>query len=115
MIHTFTIPGRPKPKERPRGVRRGAGAGRTYTPQSTLQAQQAIKDQYNGPWFEGPVQLELIFSPTETHVVIRSLPKEDRSTLRSDLDNLVKLVGDGLQGVAFENDKQVHSIVATKV
>lgn len=113
MIHSFTVTGRPKPKERPRGSRRNAG--RTYTPKTTLEAQKAIAEQYNGPWFEGPVKLQLVFSPNETQIVIESIDPDNKSPLRSDLDNLIKLVGDALQGVAFENDKQVHSILARKV
>lgn len=113
MIHSFTIPGRPKPKERPRGSKRFGG--RTYTPRTTLDAQKEIAEAYEGPWFEGPLSLSLVFSPKETQVVIQTIDADNKSALRSDLDNLVKLVGDALQGVAFENDKQVHKIVAVKV
>ena len=111
MIHSFTISGRPKPKERPRTVR----AGRTYTPRTTLEVQQQIADQYAGPVFEGPVSLEVILAPDYTHVVISDLPADHRSKLGGDLDNYLKLLGDALQGVAYKNDKQIHRIIARKL
>jgi len=112
MQHTFTVQGRPKPKERPRSLR---ATGRTYTPKTTLEVQQKIAEQYAGPVFEGPVEIEVIFSPTETHVVISDLPPDARSKLGGDLDNYLKLLGDALQGVAYKNDKQIHKITARKM
>lgn len=111
MQHTFTVLGRPKPKERPRTVRNG----RTYTPKTTIEVQQMIASTYTGPMFDGPIELEVIFSPAETHVVITSLPVDHRSKLGGDLDNYLKLVGDALQGVAYTNDKQIHKITARKM
>lgn len=111
MQHAFTVVGKPKPKERPRVV----SGGRTYTPKTTLEVQAQIAELYNGPMFEGPVQLEVIFAPEFTNVVISDMPADHRSKLGGDLDNYLKLLGDALQGVAFKNDKQVHRIVARKM
>jgi Holliday junction resolvase RusA-like endonuclease len=89
-------------------------SGRTYTPQKTLEAEQALSDGWEGPMFDGPIRVDMQFHPEFTHVVIDEAGGE-KSKLRGDLDNYVKLVLDGLQGVAFENDKQVVQIYAEKV
>lgn len=108
-VHSFSFEGRPKPKDRPRATRNG----HMFTPQATLDAQARIQELYDGPVFEGPIAATLLFRPKSTDVILRDW--FGQSPLTSDLDNLVKLVLDGLQGVAFENDRQVHMITAEKV
>lgn len=40
--------------------------------------------------------------------------KRQHATTKPDIDNIIKAVLDGLNGVAFKDDKQVTSIKATK-
>lgn len=108
-LHSFSFDGRPKPKDRPRATKNG----HMFTPQATLDAQKRIEELYDGPVFDGPISATLLFRPKSTEVILRDWHAQ--SPLTSDLDNLVKLVLDGLQGVAFENDRQVHNIYAEKV
>lgn len=109
--YTFTHEGKPKVKERPRS---GPNGGRLYTPPSTLAAQAELAASYDGPVFEGPIEVIMTFHPVATMVTIRERT-EPKSPLRGDVDNYGKLVMDGLEGVAYPNDRQVMAIVAAKV
>lgn len=108
MEYSFLIEGKPKPKERPRMTRRG----RTYTPKATLEAEQRIRDAYSGPLFTGPVAIQMFFYSDHTEVAIYE--EEWTSPLRGDIDNYIKTILDGLQGKAFDNDRQVVSVSAEK-
>ena len=96
---TFFVPGRPIPKARPRLSRRG----HVYTPRGTSAWEADVgwtaKAAGVQP-IEGEVSIDLEFN----------LP--DRK--RVDLDNLIKAVLDGLNGVAWGDDDQVCEIHATK-
>ena len=96
---TFFVPGRPVPKARPRLNRRG----HVYTPQPT-KAWEALVGwtarSVGVQPLEGEVSIDLEFN----------LP--DRR--RVDLDNLIKAVMDGLNGIAWGDDDQVCEIHATK-
>src|SRR5262245_17741489 len=98
MEFSFTIPGRPQVKERP-AFRR---TGHSYTPKKTKEAEKRIKELYDGPKFTGPIAVSIGLTSEET--VVHIIDAEWDSPLRGDIDNYVKLVLDGLQGVAFEND-----------
>lgn len=110
--HTFTIPGRPKSKGRPRFGR----GGHTYTDKATKEAEALVKQAYvesGGPIYSAPIQLIMTFFADKTEVTITEL-ECGTSTLRSDIDNLIKLVMDGLHGAAYDNDKIVYEINAIK-
>jgi len=55
----------------------------------------------------------MVFSATETRIVVRPAP-QGAPPHRADIDNLIKLVLDGLQGVAYDNDSQVVYVEASK-
>lgn len=57
------------------------------------------KTKFKEP-LEGNIQLEMTFYCGHN---------------RADLDNYIKAVGDGLQGIAFKNDKQIQKITAEKI
>lgn len=108
--YTFSLEKAPVPKGRPRMTR----YGKTYTPERTLQAESDVREAYQGPFFEGCIKLEVTVTPTQVLVTVSHSDTEDKSKLRGDLDNYVKLISDALNGVAFEDDKQVHEIHARK-
>lgn len=113
VSHTFHVPGRPKSKDRPRlGRRRKA-----YTPEATTAAEQAIAEAYDGPFFEGPVHVTVLYSIQGQTITIEEAPEEPAKIWQSDVDNLIKTTLDGLQrdGGAFADDKQVRKITAHKV
>lgn len=109
VSYTFTHAGKPQVKQRPRMGRNG----RVYTPKATLEAEGELAADYDGPLFEGPLALYMYFFPNET-VIALSDTACVASPLRGDIDNYTKLVLDGLQGIAYPNDRQVTAIVAAK-
>ena len=108
--HTVTIGGRPTPKGRPRLGRRG----RVFTPEKTLIAEAAIRETWDGPLWEGPVWIEVCFYPDHTTVTVGESTDQPVCKLRGDIDNYVKTLMDGLNGVAWLDDKQVYKVVAYK-
>lgn len=107
--HTCTIPHKPIAKGRPRLGRRG----RVFTPQRTLDAEAAIAAAWDGPKFEGPLKLEVTFGYDHMVVTVEKYP-DATSRLRGDVDNYLKTVMDGLNGVAWEDDKQVMAVFGEK-
>lgn len=88
--------------------------GRVFTPAKTLEAEAIIAQLWDGPCYEGTVQVDCDFTPTQTLVTVTPLDSVN-SPLRGDLDNYVKLLMDGLNGVAWLDDKQVVIIRAEKM
>lgn len=109
---TLTIPGRPRPKGRPR-LGRG---GRVFTPKTTLEAENNIRGEYlkqNGPFYDQPLQVDIVYTTQGTEVTLT--PIGDHTTkLTADVDNLIKTTLDGLQGAAFDNDRLVMMVKAVK-
>ena len=111
MERGIYIETKPIPKGRPRMTRRG----RVFTPITTLHAEGIIAEAWTGPKYEGLVKLDCNFTDKGIYVSVTPLdPEEQASKLRGDLDNYVKLLMDGLNGVAWLDDKQVHIINASK-
>jgi crossover junction endodeoxyribonuclease RusA len=111
--HTIIIESRPVPKGRPRLGRRG----RVFTPIKTLEAEALINGHWkmsDGPQFEGPVFLHVELTPTSMEITVGESTLET-SKLRGDVDNYIKTIMDGLNGVAWTDDKQVHYVEAWKM
>lgn len=116
---TVTIKGRPVPKGRPRVFR-----GHAVTPRRTQQAEEQIQAMYRfqnlgEEPFTGPVEVHCIFCMP----IAKTWSKRKkelaaqgwlRCTVRPDLDNLVKLVLDALNGIAYADDAQIVRIHAFK-
>ena len=107
--HSQFIETKPIPKGRPRMTRRG----RVYTPARTLESEDVIRMAYTGPKYEGNVMLVCTFSKDGISINLQNITQND-SKLRGDLDNYIKLLMDGLNGVAWADDKQVTLIVGSK-
>jgi hypothetical protein len=96
----LTVPGDPLSKGRPRLSR----AGHAYTPKTTRDAEAVIAlawDALNVPPFEGRVGVDIKFY--------------QQSKRAKDVDNMVKLVLDALNGVAWVDDSQVDVIHVRRV
>jgi len=111
--HTQRYSAKPMVKQRPRMTRRG----KAYTPMKTHLAENVIGEGWTGPKFVGPVYMELQFSKDGTIVTVGILDESEypKTLLRGDIDNYVKLVMDGLNGVAYEDDNQIRLVKAEKL
>lgn len=117
----FTVPGRPVPKARPRF---GQG-GRVFTPAATIAAERAVASAAWQAWPREaafsvrPVEIEAVFR----YAVPRSWPKHRRllalsgalaMTSGADVDNLAKVVLDGLNGGPIIDDCAVVALAGRK-
>lgn len=117
MRFAFEVTGKIPRKERAR-----FGAGRTYTPRQTAHAEEWVRlsaMQAGVALIEGPVALDL----TALVAVPASWSKRKRATAlaggawcarKPDLDNVAKLVGDALNGIAWADDSQIARITAER-
>lgn len=117
----FVVHGTPRGKGRPRFNR---ASGRAYTPAETVSAEQRVMAEWiaaGRPTTDGPLELRVVavFARPQSHrLADGTLSKTGRASRfpckRPDLDNLVKLALDALNGQAFDDDAQVVSIDARK-
>ena len=107
MIH-LTIPLSPVAKARPRVIN-----GRAYTPTATASYERAVKlcAAHLTP-LSGPIEAEIAFIFPRLKSAT-STAREVKAT-RPDIDNLIKAILDGLNGLGFSDDGQVVQITASK-
>lgn len=107
----FTVYGTVLGKPRPRFAN-----GRCYTPKKFVDYEREIAKAYlraGGKKTDHAVEVEIL--------IARSLPKNrkksiewEEDTFKPDIDNIIKIILDGLNGVAYIDDTQVVSVKATK-
>ena len=116
------VPGKPQGKARARTVTR-ANRTHSYTPQKSIDYERLIavsyKSQRGGYFAREPVNLIVAaFYPIPkswTRLQIESALNGDTvPTTKPDCDNCLKIVADALNGVAYEDDKQIVSATITK-
>ena len=113
----FTVPGEPKAKGRPRF---SAKSGTVYTPKETTSWENKVglyAFQAGARPVEGAVEVRAQFFyewPKSKHRKREPRLAERMAGGRDDIDNLAKCLLDGLQGVAFHNDRQVAVLHAEK-
>ena len=114
----FTVPGEPRGKGRPR-----FGRGHTYTDAKTVSFENLIgwtaSQAMNGQEpFSGPVCVTIAarFAPpvSASRKVRTAMLGGEIIPTRVDADNLGKLVCDGLNRVAYVDDRQVASLLIRK-
>jgi len=98
MIYTIVVRGKPVPKERPR---RGK-YGNMYTPEKTKEYEKLIANNAR----------MVIPEPLKGNVRIEI--KLYTRKVTGDLDNYIKTILDGLNSVAYDDDKQVTTIYAQR-
>lgn len=119
---TFTVPGEPIGKGRPRFVRK---TGRSYTPEKTVNYETLVRLSYQQQVDAEPFERDKPLSlKLEIHQQIpNSVSKKKREamigkkilpTKRPDIDNVIKSVLDAVNGTAFHDDSQIVKIYAVK-
>lgn len=123
MMITFIVPGQPQGKQRPRVGKIGNHA-RLFTPQKTvayegLVAHAAHAAMAGRPLLEGPVS---VLMNIDCQVPASWSQKKQRDALagritpttKPDIDNVIKAVFDGLNGVVWKDDAQVTVLSVSK-
>jgi len=111
--HKQFIPIRPLVKERPRATR----TGHVYTPKRTENYEKAVAAAYNGPLFDAShtIEVSLVINSKGTTITVSATENPDfKSPLKGDVDNYAKSILDGLNGVAWEDDKQIIKLTVRK-
>lgn len=120
---TFTVPGAPRGKGRPRFARRGAHVT-TYTDDQTASYENLVRLAYvqAGGTLHAGVEVEVnihamfpipkSFSKAKRE---KAIAWEIAPQTKPDLDNVCKAVLDGLNGVAYADDKQVTRLWIEKL
>ena len=120
----FHVPGKPQGKARAKTFYTN-GVTRTVTPEKTVLYENFIKDRYLQE--AGGFFLET-GTPVELRIVARFLPPTSASKIvkhqmlsgkilplkKPDVDNIVKVVADSLNGIAYHDDKQIAFAAAKK-
>ena len=113
----FKVIGKIQGKGRPRFSGKG-GFVRTYTPKTTKEYEELIKESYlkenSISNYEGAISIKVI-----AYFKRRKYDKKQRVATyvlkKPDGDNIVKVVLDALNGIAYNDDKQVSIIELEKL
>lgn len=113
----FKIPGPVVAKQRPRLSKNGA----VYTPNKTKIFEQICKLAYGNRYFfeDENISIKILFK----FEVPKSYSKKNKEKAlkgvirphKADIDNYIKSVLDGLNKVAYEDDRAIYSVQAEKI
>lgn len=111
--YVFTIPGKPCGKARPRVTRNGA-----FNTKQTRGYEAKVQESFfctygtEAEVFSGPV----VVTVDAYYPIPKSTPKRDLVAIKNgdhyptkkpDIDNVFKIIADALNGVAYQDDKQI--------
>ncbi len=108
----LVIPGKPMAKQRPRVLKNGIA----YTPQQTVNYETLVKQLYITKHFQkqlsGPIKAMIIaYMPipksTSNKKKKQMIAGIVAPTKKPDWDNIGKIITDALNGLAYEDDKQI--------
>lgn len=118
---SFIVPGIPQGKGRARATR----TGRMYTPAKTASYEGLIamcgrEAMVGRPLMLGPVVLAVrVLSPIPAswsqRKRLQAIREELLPTTKPDADNVLKAIGDGLNGVVWRDDSQLVRVVISKL
>ena len=119
MKVSFIIDGEPKGKARPRMNTR---TGRAYTPDDTRMYEDYVKLLYRSKlkyYFEGYVKLTVkayygIAKSNSKKIKEQKKINILRPSKKPDIDNVVKLIADALNDIAYKDDTQIVELSASK-
>lgn len=114
----FIIPGEPQGKSRPRVVRVKSGRSMSYTPDKTVAYEELVRQRFlaeaQGRRFADDAPIDIII--TAFLSIPKSASKQKQMLMTSgalfpqkkpDLDNIMKIVCDALNGFAYRDDAQI--------
>ena len=113
QVRTITIPGKPMGKQR---ARMSLTTKRTYTPDETVRYENLIKMTYaekyqNDQPYQGPIGISIFACMP----IPQSWSKKKQIEMvgypcltKPDTDNILKIVMDSLNGIAYMDDKQIY-------
>jgi crossover junction endodeoxyribonuclease RusA len=110
--YELTIPIRAVTKGRPRLGRRR----RVFTPEATAVFEAAIAQAWSERFpdvepLTGPLGMQAVIMSNHIQVTVWELEESHRPKyIQGDCDNYFKSLADGLNGVAYLDDKQLHHI-----
>ncbi len=118
----FTIPGAPKGKARARTLKNG----HSYTPSETVNYENWVKFCFSEQQLDGliPTDGPVALQMTAAFPIPKSTSKKQRErmlagnvvpTKKPDCDNLLKIVADALNGIAYRDDSQIVKCDVAKV
>lgn len=126
----FTVVGEPTGKGRPRFVTRynpitGEAYGQAHTPEKTILYENLVKmeylDQVGGFRFDDNTQIAMhinayysIPKSKSKRIKREMLANNIRPTKKPDMDNVVKIIADSLNKVAYKDDTQIVSVSCEK-
>ena len=114
----FTVPGKPVPKGRPRFSRK---TGRTYTPKDTSKYEKLVRECYGDNYFFDTEYIKItVIAQFEIPQSYSKKKKQEALAgkifpTKCDLDNIVKSITDGLNGIAFKDDRYIIRLEAEKI
>lgn len=123
MSIVFEVPGEPRGKGRPRFNRH---TGITYTDSETRSYEKKIIAHYRQQLkdFRWPDEVFVSVSVTAIYPIPKSATKASVAAIQDgkilpkkkpDIDNVLKVVLDSLNGIAYKDDSQVVTVVGQKV
>lgn len=114
----FTVPGACQAKQRPRINR---NTGRVYTPNATHKYEKKVRECYEGNYYfdDEYISIKIIFK----FDIPKSYSKKKHSEAlegiirpqKADIDNYIKSCLDGLNKVAYKDDKYIIRLEAEKI
>lgn len=118
----FEVPGEPRGKGRPRFTKEG----HTYTDSETRAYEKKIIAYYRQAHggFRWPDDAYVAVEVTAVYPIPKSATKASRAAIQEgkirpkrkpDIDNVLKVVLDSLNGIAYKDDSQVVAVLGRKI
>ena len=119
MIYEFEIPSKIIGKGRPR---LNSYTGKIYTPTRTKDYEELVEQYFLMKYpryktLEGRIKMDIIANfeiPKSTTKVAQMLDNIISPTKKPDIDNIVKIILDAMNNVAFKDDTQITKISVEK-
>lgn len=121
MKYFIQVPGIPVGKGRPRMSVRG-GHPRAYTPEKTVRYENLVRTTFMNDYPDAvPIDVPVRVDIYAQFPIPKSWSKKKKASAvdgfvskKPDIDNIIKSIFDGLNGVAWTDDAMVASVVAEK-